>query len=118
MLQLVSSISSSSHNRVPNSNGSSEKILKRSEDEKCSYQWVFSDFNPLSIATHPNLLEIATFKKQYKISFTLVIHSNYTGSYNGWQSIFEIRKDIVSRHPALFLNLHDMVSKAKETILK
>ena len=108
VVQLVSSISSSSQYKVIKSDENSEKMLKRSEDEKCSYQWVFSDFNPLTVATHPILLEIATFKKQYKISFTLVINSTSTRDIDGWQSILEIR-GAVPRHPALFLHLPTMV---------
>ena len=111
MFHTVSLILGSSQYKAIKSYGNSGKILKRTEDEKCSYQWVFSDFNPLSV-THPNLLEIGTFKKQYKISFTLVIHS--TSSSTGlWQSIFETR-GVVHRQPTFYLYLPTMVSKKKE----
>ena len=110
LFHIVGSILISAQYKVIKSSGNSGKILKRFEDEKCSYQWVFSEFNP-STVTHPNLLEIATFKKQYKISFTLVIHST-SSSTGSWQSIFEIR-GAVHRHPTFYLYLPTMVSKER-----
>ena len=77
---------------------------------------VFSEFNPSEVSAHPNLLDIPTFKKQYKISFTLVIHSTSTGSTNGWQNILEVR-GAVTRHPALFLYTPTMVSKERIKII-